>query len=287
MAFLAPLAPVIAGIGSAVAIGGTLLSYNASKQAAEAQSRLDSFNKVVSMRNIETERQTAQLNQMFQIQEINQNRALNEAQHQMLLNQVAWADYDQKLQQSAADSNMKNLENEAAIVESQSREAIRRRREQGMRIKAEQTAKFAGSGVSIGAGSPLAVLADTAGLVALDIADIGFEANVERTGILYKRDLTKWNADVAAESHQFSKAKMLSEGNLAFLAESSRLNLAKKAADTELVMAERGAAMKKWATENSPSTVPAMKASATAGLVSGISSNAGSIAEGYRNGNYG
>ena len=81
-----------------------------------------------------------------------------------------------KTAKETGEYNAKLAENQAQQVDLDSRESLRRKREQNQRFLGTQRAAYANSGVTI-EGSPLSVMAETAGILELDALDAKRQAN--------------------------------------------------------------------------------------------------------------
>lgn len=104
-----------------------------------------------------------------------QNAAVSAAmaeRNAQMAQQQAQAQYQVGVNNAAA------LDAQALAIENQSREQARRLREENDRTKALQKARYAKSGVT-SEGSPLAVMAETAGLLELGVQDGTFAADLE------------------------------------------------------------------------------------------------------------
>lgn len=97
-------------------------------------------------------------------------------------------------QYQAGMQNAKTLENEGLRVEQEARERARRMREENERISGAQRARFGKAGVVM-EGTPLAVMAESAGLMELAVADEMYKANLERGGFYRKAEVEKWQAN--------------------------------------------------------------------------------------------
>jgi hypothetical protein len=97
-------------------------------------------------------------------------------------------------QHQAGMQNAKTLENEGLRVEQEARERARRMREENERISGAQRARFGKAGVVM-EGTPLAVMAESAGLMELAVADEMYKANLERGGFYRKAEVEKWQAN--------------------------------------------------------------------------------------------
>jgi hypothetical protein len=87
---------------------------------------------------------------------------------------------------SAAEANAKMAEQQAANLDLENRENIRRQRIENQRLLSRQRAGFAASGVQIGTGSPLEVQAETAGILELDILDQNRASQIQQNNLFYQ-----------------------------------------------------------------------------------------------------
>lgn len=105
-----------------------------------------------------------------------------------------------KTAKAAGEFNAKMAENAALQAEMDSRENIRRKREENRRMLAMQRGRYAKAGVTE-AGTPLEVMAETAGLLELDALEMGrqsrIEANRLRAQAGYDRAMGKAGAQAA------------------------------------------------------------------------------------------
>lgn len=123
-----------------------------------------------NMQQAEQARRTADYNAAVQRQ--NADRAAAFARYETEMNaQRAQAQAD------AQNANAISLENQALGIRAQGREQQRRQRAQNEKALSALRANYAASGVQ-GAGSPLLVVSDTAGLGELGVQDIGYEADL-------------------------------------------------------------------------------------------------------------
>jgi hypothetical protein len=150
---------------AAVAIAGTLASagvsyYGQQQQAASAQ-RLANYN--------------------YQVQ-------LQQMQMQAQMQKIA---ADQQYQ--AGMQNSAIMANEGLRVEQEARERAARMRQENERMLGAQRARFGKAGVT-SEGSPLAVMAESAGLMELAVGDELYKANLERSAFYRKAEVEKWQA---------------------------------------------------------------------------------------------
>lgn len=112
-------------------------------------------------------------------------------------------------QYAAGMQNATVMQNEAMRVEQEARERARRMRSENDRLLGEQRARFGKAGVT-SEGTPLAVMAESAGLMELAVSDELYKADMERSALYRKADVEKWQAGfslidkAAAEYNQAS-----------------------------------------------------------------------------------
>jgi hypothetical protein len=85
------------------------------------------------------------------------------------------------------------MENEGLRVEQEARERARRMRQENDRLLGTQRARYAKAGVAT-SGSPLAVMAESAGLMNMAVGDELYKANLERGAYFQKAAVEKWQA---------------------------------------------------------------------------------------------
>jgi hypothetical protein len=106
-------------------------------------------------------------------------------------------------------------------VEQEARERARRMRSENEKLLGAQRARFGKAGVT-SEGSPLSVMAESAGLMELAVSDEMYKANLERSAFYRKADVEKWQAgyslvdkaaaDYNAASASFRAQPILLEG---------------------------------------------------------------------------
>ena len=121
------------------------------------------------------------------------NYAVQKAQMEMQ-NQMA----AQAAQQQANifNYNAQVAQNDALRVEQEARERARRMREENERMLGRQRAAYGKAGVT-SEGSPLMIMADTAGLGELAVADELYKADAQRSGLYTQAALEQYKARMA------------------------------------------------------------------------------------------
>jgi hypothetical protein len=182
-------ATVLAGVAIAGSLASAGMSYYGQQQQAASAQRLANYN--------------------YQVQ-------LQQMQMQSQMQKIA-----AEQQYAAGMQNAKIMENEGLRVEQEARERARRMRSENEKLLGAQRARFGKAGVT-SEGSPLSVMAESAGLMELAVSDELYKANLERSAFYRKADVEKWQAgyslvdkaaaDYNAASASFRAQPILLEG---------------------------------------------------------------------------
>jgi hypothetical protein len=170
---------VIAGIAIAGTLASAGMAYYGQQQQAAAAERMANYNYQVQLQ---------QMQMQAQMQKISA-----EQQH------------------AAGMQNAAVMQNEGLRVEQEARERAKRMREQNERMLGTQRARYGKAGVT-SEGSPLAVMAESAGLMELAVGDELYRADMERSAFYRKAEVEKWQAgysliDKAAADYNFASAR--------------------------------------------------------------------------------
>jgi len=148
----------------------------------------------------------------------NYNYAVQKQQMEM---QATMARMQAEQQEQAGLQNASIMENEAARVELEARERAKRMRTENERMLGAQRAAFGKAGVT-SEGSPLTIMAESAGLMELAVSDELYKSNMERQGFLRKAEVERWQtgyslidratADYNYASSRFRAMPILLEG---------------------------------------------------------------------------
>lgn len=158
-------------IGSlVVGVIGAGVQYFASSAAARSQERIANLNFQASMQSSQQQLELARL--------------------QYDTNQKV---YEQ--QAAAARNNAEAMRAQAGAQETQARQNAARTREDYERMKAIQRARLAKSGV-LEAGTPLDLLAETAGQMELAVANQQYESSLETSRTRFMADVEEQNASL-------------------------------------------------------------------------------------------
>lgn len=114
-------------------------------------------------------------------------------------------------QYQAGMQNAQIAQNDATRVEQEARERAKRMRAENERLLGEQRSRFGKAGVT-SEGTPLAVMAESAGLMEMAVSDELYKADMERTAFNRKADVEKWQAgysliDKAAADYNLASAR--------------------------------------------------------------------------------
>lgn len=161
--------------------------YGQMQQAESAQNIAD-YNAQVQQNNAQLQAQIAMRNAQIQ------------AQGAQYSAQAAQAQYE------AGMNNATVLAQQARSVEEASRIQAEQQREENQRLLARQRARYAAAGVVSSEGSPLAVLAETAGRLELGVQNQMHEANLQARELDWRSKIERYNAgfsllDAAMDSY--------------------------------------------------------------------------------------
>jgi hypothetical protein len=159
-----PLPVVLVATAAAASLAAGGLSFYGQQQQAAAAQRMAQYN--------------------YQVQ-----KAQMEMQNQMAAMQAEG-------QAKVFDYNAQVAQNEAQRTEMEARERARRMREENERALGAQRGAYAKSGVT-SAGSPLMVMAETAGLGELAVADELYKADAQRSGLYTQAALEQFKGRMA------------------------------------------------------------------------------------------
>lgn len=154
-------ATVLAGTAIAASLASAGMAYYGQQQQAQAASRMAQYNYAV--------------------------------QEQQMRMQAGMQKIAAEQQYAAGMQNAKIMENEGLRVEQEARERARRMRTENERLAGAQRARFGKAGVVM-EGTPLAVMAESAGLMELAVSDELYKANNERSAFYRKAEVEKWQA---------------------------------------------------------------------------------------------
>lgn len=165
-------AAIVTALASVTAAG---VSYYGQQQQAAAADRMAKYNYAVAKQQAEVQAAAAKY------------------QSQLNYNQAQMAAAAAQSQFQARNNNAVQFDQEALRVEQEARERARRMREENERMLGTQRARYAKAGVT-SAGSPLMVMAETAGLMELGVADELYKANIERSMFFRKGQMERYEA---------------------------------------------------------------------------------------------
>jgi hypothetical protein len=152
------------------------------RMAAERAAQADQYNAQLSIFNAQAQAQQGEF-----------NASLSRYQNEQMRQQSQFSDMQAQMQRNAADQ----MRQQADGQDRQAREQADRIRAEKARILGLQRSQYAKAGVTT-EGSPLAVLADTANLYEMQVADTRLLANLESNKRRYEADVTDFNAGITA-----------------------------------------------------------------------------------------
>ena len=157
--------------GAVASAVGTGVSIYSSNQQAAAQEKAAAYNAAVQRNNAVLRRAQIE-NQAIQ------DKAIAE-------NQVAYQNCAVQVQKNNAIS----LRQRAVAEEETARENIRRERQRKARALANIRASAAGQGLNVGEGAVVEALAETSGILEMDILEIGRTAQQQMNNLYYQAEL--------------------------------------------------------------------------------------------------
>jgi DNA primase len=189
----------LAATSVAASIGSAGLSFYGQQQQAAAAQRMADYNYRVAQQQAQMQAQAAQYQAELSYRQSQMAAGAAQSQYQAQLNNAA--QYDQQ----------------ALRVEQEARERARRMREENERMLGAQRARYGKAGVT-SAGSPLTVMAETAGLLELGVADELYKADMERSAFYRKGEAERYQAgfsllDKAAAEYEMAASRF--QGNAA------------------------------------------------------------------------
>ena len=251
-------AEVIAIAAIVGSVASTGVAMYGQMQQSQAAAQMAAYNQNLQMQAA----QIAANNAMVQNQLMSQQSAL--AQQQALASQNAIAKNMQASQQmnllnqrnlqSRSDSQIMAMQNnaliaqrnaasqdqEANLVEAQARERARRQREQNEKVMSALRGRQGKSAVTF-EGSPLMVMAETAGLMELGVADAFYEAGLQSQALRTKADAGRYGSALELWQTRFVGQDAMMDSQVMDLkaqAELSNLNLERQSAQYELAAAQ-------------------------------------------------
>jgi hypothetical protein len=152
------------------------------RMASERAAQADQYNAQLSMFNAQAQAQQGEF-----------NASASRYQNEQMRQQSQFSDMQAQLQRNTADQ----IRQQADGQDRQAKEQADRIRAEKARILGLQRSQYAAGGVTT-EGSPLAVLADTANLYEMQVADTRLLANLESNKKRYEADVTDFNAGITA-----------------------------------------------------------------------------------------
>lgn len=196
MGFAAAIGPVLGLVGAGV-------QFAAQRSAAAATERIAQYNYANQMANA----RMAHMTQMAQVQMIQRQSEIMTRQAEINFN----------LASHQAQARIRNAQIQRDYAEAQTRrsqENIRRQRDDYTRFKAMQRARIASSGVLETSGSPLELLAETAGQMQLALNEIHYQADLERREQYHRAAFEEFGGKMDLAGAQANLSAGLAEADL-------------------------------------------------------------------------
>lgn len=185
-----------AAITAVSAIAGAGVSAYGSYQQGKASDMMAQYNAHQQERNTQM--------QLMQMQ------AQSEAQKR-----AAEAQFALRSQESQARfNNAKTIENQVAGTSAAAREAARRKTEQYQRFVSTQRAAIASSGFVESSGTPLDILADTAGKIQLEREDALYNDELQRRSLFREAELERLGGQLALAGASLDRSSSLASSVL-------------------------------------------------------------------------
>ncbi len=155
----------------------------------------------------------------------NQNAAMQQQNAQMQADalrtqsaiQRTTAEGNMRLRQmeaAARGANATAIKERAVAQEEIDARNIRKKRDEGARMMATQRARYAAAGVVDSTGSPLSLIAETAGLIQRDIGEQAYANDLARNGLLHEAELERLGGEYALAGATLDYGSELSEAHL-------------------------------------------------------------------------
>jgi hypothetical protein len=182
------------------AVGTGVAVYNANQQAKTARA-VGNYN--ASLTDVTSE---------YNAQQVEAETAYNAAQAVQIAEYNAkraeeTSDYNARATMAAADYNYLLAENQAQLADMTGRENIRRMRVEGRKTMNTQQARYAKAGVVVETGTPLEVMAETAGLIELNVLDEKRKADAEAQATRTQGAMQRYLAFKDAEATRYFGAQ--------------------------------------------------------------------------------
>jgi hypothetical protein len=187
------------------------MSFYGQQQQAAAQSRMAQYNFAVANQQAALQNRVSQYEAEAAQQMANYQGQFAQYQSELAYRQAALQGQAAQSQYQAQLNNAAQYDQQALRVEQEARERASRMRQENQRLMGAQRARYGKSGVT-SEGSPLAVMAETAGLLELGVADELYKANLERSAFFRRGEVARFEAgfsllDKAASEYEMAAAR--------------------------------------------------------------------------------
>lgn len=185
---------IYAGLAASL-VGGGISAYS-QYQAGKTNSAIASFNAAQKEKQSKLELLSMQTQANLQKQQAEANFALRSQEAQ------------------AAFNNAKSIENQSEGQDRINRSNLTKRREELQRAAASQRASIAASGAVESSGTPLDILAETAGIIQRDQEEQHYQNGLERSNLLREAEMQRLGGQMALAGATLDRSSEVSAAAL-------------------------------------------------------------------------
>jgi hypothetical protein len=186
----------IAVVGAQV--GSSLLSFFGQQSAADSADQAANYNRAIEEQNAQLAKYSGLYQTSIAKTQSEIAKIAAESSYSLQMLNAGQLETDANRAVAEAEVNARIRENDAAKIEMEAREGGRRMREENARIMGATRAAYGKSGVVTSSGSPLNVMAESAGKLQLAVADMFYQADAERTSAFRDASLARYEGNTLA-----------------------------------------------------------------------------------------
>lgn len=190
------MAIALAGIGLGLSVIGTGIGAYSSYRAGQTANTIANFNAATQERNARLQMASMTAQAKLAQRQAEANFRLRSAEAQARMN------------------NAVSIENQALSQDAINRENQRKRTDQFARQAATQRAQIAASGVIESTGTPLDLLAETAGTIQRDREEQGYAQELQRRTLFREADMERLGGKLALARATLDRSSSLAEASL-------------------------------------------------------------------------
>lgn len=193
-------AMAMTAIGTGISVYGQMQQSQAAAQMAaynqqvQQQAAAIAYNNAL-MQNEVQQRQNQLMQQQIRAEQVASQQNMYNQQRMTLLNMQQSDSRIMAMQNNALSTqrNAQAADNDARLVEAQARERARRQREEGEKMMAAIRSRNTRSNLT-SEGTPLLIMAESAGVMELAVADSWYEAGLRAEALRQKSRIGQWQA---------------------------------------------------------------------------------------------